>query len=94
MACRTARPPGRWRRSTTGNVGAPVAATDSKAAGTPEALQYSLSGTDMSSFKVDNNGQIAVGSGTKLDYEGKRDLHGDGHRHGPLGRILLHPRDH
>ena len=58
---------------TTGNVGAPVAATDSKAAGTPEALQYSLSGTDMSSFSVDNNsGQIAVGSGTKLDYEGKR----------------------
>ena len=57
---------------TTDTVGAPVAATDSKAAGTPETLQYSLSGTDMSSFSVDNSGQIAVGSGTKLDYEGKR----------------------
>ena len=57
---------------TTGTVGAPVAATDTKAAGTLEALQYSLSGTDMSSFSVDNSGQITVGSGTKLDYEGKR----------------------
>ena len=37
--------------NTTGTVGAPVAATDTKADGTPEALQYRLSGTDMSSFK-------------------------------------------
>ena len=57
---------------TTGSVGAPVAASDSKADGSDESLQYRLSGTDMSSFKVDNDGQIAVGSGTKLDYEGKR----------------------
>ena len=58
--------------NTTANVGAAVAATDTKAGGTPEALQYRLSGTDMSSFSVDNDGQITVGSGTKLDYEGKR----------------------
>ncbi len=58
--------------NTTGNVGALVVATDTKADGETEALQYSLSGADMSSFKVDNDGQIAVGSGTKLDYEGKR----------------------
>ena len=57
---------------TTGNVGAPVVATDTKADGATETLQYSLSGTDMASFKVDNSGQITVGSGTKLDYEGKR----------------------
>ena len=58
--------------NTTGNFGALVEATDSKADGTPELLQYSLSGTDMSSFSVDNMGQIMVVSGTKLDYEGKR----------------------
>ncbi len=61
---------------TTGTVGAPVAATDTKAAGTPEALQYSLSGTDAGSFTISSasgsEGQITVGSGTKLDYEGKR----------------------
>ena len=58
--------------NTMGPVGAPVVATDSKADGLAEKLQYRLSGTDMSSFSVDNTGQIAVGSGTKLDYEGKR----------------------
>ena len=58
--------------NTTGNVGAPVAATDSKADGSAESLQYRLSGADMSSFSVDNTGQITVGSGTKLNYEGKR----------------------
>ena len=57
---------------TTGDVGATVVATDSKADGSAESLQYRLSGTDMSSFKVGNTGQITVGSGTKLDYEGKR----------------------
>ena len=58
--------------NTTANVGAVVAATDSKADGTAEALQYSLSGADMSSFSVDNVGQVTVKSATKLDYEGKR----------------------
>ena len=58
--------------NTTDNVGAPVAASDTKADGSDEALQYRLSGADMPSFSVDNSGQIAVGSGTKLDYEGKR----------------------
>ncbi len=58
--------------NTEDNVGAVVDATDAKADGTAETLQYSLSGADMSSFRVDNNGQITVGSGTKLDYEGKR----------------------
>ena len=37
-----------------------------------EPLLYRLSGADMASFGVENTGQIAVGSGTKLDYEGKR----------------------
>ncbi len=58
--------------NTKANVGAPVAATDSKADGTAEALQYRISGPDMSSFSVDNTGQITVKSATKLDYEGKR----------------------
>ena len=89
---------------TTGNVGDAVNASDTKAAGIPEALQYSLTGTDAGKFEVlnddltttgvDEGGQITVKSGTKLDYEGQTDLHGDGHGHGPPGRILLHPRDH
>ena len=58
--------------NTTDTVGAPVAATDSKADGNEESLQYRLSGRDMSSFRVNNSGQITVGSGTKLNYEGKR----------------------
>ena len=58
--------------NTTGTVGAAVDATDTKADGSDETLQYSLSGADMSSFKVDASGQIAVGSGTKLNYEGKQ----------------------
>ena len=58
--------------TTGGNVGATVDATDSKADGSAESLQYRLSGPDMSSFSVDNTGQITVKSATKLDYEGKR----------------------
>ena len=67
--------------NTTGNVGVPVAATDTKADGTAETLQYSLSGVDAGKFRVrqddstttDTNegGQIEVASGTKLDYETK-----------------------
>ena len=49
-----------------GNVGAPVAATDDDG-DTP--LAYSLTGADESSFTVDSNGQIKVGTGTTLDYE-------------------------
>ncbi len=64
------------------NVGSPVTATDTKADGTPETLIYTLSGPDAASFRVrqddattttvDEGGQIEVGSGTMLDYEGKR----------------------
>ena len=40
-------------------------------------------------------GQIEVDrSGTKLDYETKDHLHGDGHGHGLLQRFRLHRRDH
>ena len=47
------------------NVGAPVTAMDAD----NDTLTYSLGGTDMASFTVDNMGQIMVGDGTMLDYE-------------------------
>ena len=53
------------------NVGAAVAATDTKAGGTDETLTYSLGGADMGMFRVRDNGQIEVGAGTMLDYETK-----------------------
>ena len=49
------------------NVGAPVTAMDAD----NDTLTYSLGGTDMASFTVDNMGQIMVGAGTMLDYEAK-----------------------
>ena len=49
------------------NVGAPVTAMDAD----NHTLTYSLGGTDMASFTVDNMGQIMVGAGTMLDYETK-----------------------
>ena len=58
-------------------MGGPVTATDPD----DDALTYSLSGgADMGSFKIDSgSGQIMVGKGTKLDYEGgEEDLHGRG----------------
>ena len=49
------------------HVGSAVTATDPDEGDT---LVYSLSGTHASSFDIDaSNGQIAVGSGTTLDYE-------------------------
>ena len=42
-----------------GNVGAPVTAMDAD----NDTLTYSLGGTDMASFTVDNMGQIMVGAG-------------------------------
>ena len=48
-------------------VGAPVTAMDAD----NDTLTYSLDGTDMASFTVDNMGQIMVGAGTMLDYETK-----------------------
>ena len=50
------------------NVGAPVTAMDAD----NDTLTYSLGGTDMASFTVDNMGQIMVGAGTTLDYEGSQ----------------------
>ena len=50
------------------NVGVAVTATDSDG----DTLTYSLSGTDAGSFEIGaNNGQIAVKSGTSLDFESK-----------------------
>ena len=46
-------------------VGAAVAATDDDS----DSLTYSLTGADASSFNVDSDGQIKVGTGTSLDYE-------------------------
>ena len=52
------------------NVGMAITATDLQADGsTPEPLMYTLSGPDAGLFRVRDNGQIEVGSGTKLDYE-------------------------
>ena len=51
------------------HVGSAVTATDPEG----NTLAYSLSGTHASSFDIDaSNGQIAVGSGTTLDYESGR----------------------
>ena len=51
------------------NVGAPVTAMDAD----NDTLIYSLGGTDMASFDIDPaTGQIMVGDGTMLDYEGSQ----------------------
>ena len=50
------------------SVGAPVTAMDAD----NDTLTYSLGGTDMGSFSVDNMGQIMVGAGSMLDYEGSQ----------------------
>ena len=48
------------------NVGAPVTATDPNG----DTLTYTLSGADMSDFRIDSaTGQITVGPDTTLDYE-------------------------
>ena len=64
--------------ATTDNVGSVVMATDPDP--NDEDLTYTLGGADAAKFRVRANGQIEVGSGTKLDYETKTDLHGDAHR--------------
>ena len=49
------------------NVGAPLSATDPE----DDALAYTLGGTHAALFTVDgSNGQLEVGSGTDLDFEG------------------------
>ena len=49
------------------NVGAVVMATDPDP--NAETPTYTLSGADAAKFRVRDNGQIEVGSGTELDYE-------------------------
>ena len=58
------------RENTAGqNVGAPVTAMDAD----NDTLTYSLGDTDMASFDIDTaTGQIMVGAGTMLDYEGSQ----------------------
>ena len=58
---------------TRGNVGDPVAATDfNHTDDSPDLRTYTLGGDDADSFSINREtGQIAVGSGTKLDYETK-----------------------
>ena len=50
-------------------VGSPVTASDLD----DDALTYSLTGTDATSFTVDSTGQIKVGATTTLDYEAVKD---------------------
>ena len=52
------------------NVGAVVMATDPDP--NAETPTYTLSGADAAKFRVRDNGQIEVGSDTKLDYETKQ----------------------
>ena len=53
-------------------VGAPVAATDAE----KDALTYALGGGDAALFTIDpDTGQIRVGPGTALDYEGDRNVY-------------------
>ena len=49
-----------------------------------DPLTYTLEGTDAAKFRVRDNGQIEVASGTELDFETKTDLHGHGHGRGLL----------
>ena len=52
-----------------GNVGAAVTATDAD----NDTLTYTLGGSDASSFEIGSaSGQITVGSGTALDFEGAK----------------------
>ena len=48
------------------DVGSPVSATDPDG---DDTLTYTLSGTDASSFEIDDSGQISVAAGSALDYE-------------------------
>ena len=50
-------------------MGSVVTATDPDP--NTEALIYTLGGADASKFRVRDNGQIEVGSGTELDFETK-----------------------
>ena len=54
------------------NVGARVTASDPDG----DSLTYTLAGTDASSFNVAATGQIQVGDGTNLDYEGEKNTYG------------------
>ena len=95
MACRNSAATRKVEENTTGDVGAPVDATDSKAAGTPETLRYRLSGTDMSSFSVDNTGQIAVEVRRRSwTMRASRTYMVTVTATDPLGASYLHPRDH
>ena len=53
------------------NVGARVTASDPDG----DSLTYTLAGTDASSFNVAATGQIQVGDGTNLDYEGEKNTY-------------------
>ena len=53
------------------NVDKVVMATDTRADADAETLTYSLGGADAAKFRVRDNGQIEVASGTELDYETK-----------------------
>ena len=53
------------------NVGARVTARDPDG----DSLTYTLAGTDASSFIVAATGQIRVGDGTNLDYEGEKNTY-------------------
>ena len=55
------------------NVGNPVTATDPDPNADP--LIYTLSGADAGLFKVNDEGQIMVGSGTKLNYEAAKNVY-------------------
>ena len=58
-------------------VGAPIAATDPGADGRQEILTYTLTGnTGDDLFSIDHGtGQISVGVGTELDFEGEGKLY-------------------
>ena len=53
------------------NVGARVTASDPDG----DSLTYTLAGTDAASFNVAATGQIQVGDGTNLDYEGEKNTY-------------------
>ena len=56
-------------------VGDPIVATDTNEIGDQEVLEYSISGTDRSSFTINRlTGQVSIAAGEELDFEVPSDV--------------------
>ena len=72
-------------------VGSPVVAEDAE----KDALTYTLTGDAADSFDINSaTGQITVGAGTVLNFEGTADLYWHGYGYGPIRRKRDSKCDH